>query len=339
VNTDLNIGAIDAGSHNEALKLTAEGVIKQKDGLTIDPDGRIISNKTLPASIGDLANNEHFVVDPAYTSTMNDIRLTSRGGVRLSDILPNYILKDQSNRICNMTTASAGPTPCGATISMPANTCPTGYNRALVVIPMVVNADTNTVDDEATYPAGILHWDDHRHTISKEDIANALTINGTDIEANNPGETISTNSTSPTANPFTVTVAWDSGNNRWQISGRYTTAVNSDITLLYQTYCVFEPSIYTTEATCEMAGFTWSAGSCTATANDTRLERTQPDCLKAGLTWDNNRCQAIYVSSNTITNYSGNISGSNPPETWDDSKKARACKLAGYTWSGNTCSN
>ena len=34
-----------------------------------------------------------YKVDPAYMSVMNDIRLTSRGGAKLSDILPNYISK------------------------------------------------------------------------------------------------------------------------------------------------------------------------------------------------------------------------------------------------------
>ena len=35
----------------------------------------------------------YYQVDPAYVSIMNDIRLTSRGGARLSQILPNYISK------------------------------------------------------------------------------------------------------------------------------------------------------------------------------------------------------------------------------------------------------
>ena len=35
----------------------------------------------------------NFRVDPAFVSVMNDIRLTSRGGAKLSHALPNYILK------------------------------------------------------------------------------------------------------------------------------------------------------------------------------------------------------------------------------------------------------
>ena len=36
---------------------------------------------------------DYYQVNPAYTSVMNDIKLSSRGGARLSDILPDYINK------------------------------------------------------------------------------------------------------------------------------------------------------------------------------------------------------------------------------------------------------
>jgi hypothetical protein len=38
-----------------------------------------------------------YMVNPAYTSVMHDIKLTTRGGARLSDILPDYILKGVYN--------------------------------------------------------------------------------------------------------------------------------------------------------------------------------------------------------------------------------------------------
>ena len=40
---------------------------------------------------------DEFMVNPAYTSVMHDIKLTSRGGGRLSDILPDYVLKGVYN--------------------------------------------------------------------------------------------------------------------------------------------------------------------------------------------------------------------------------------------------
>lgn len=40
---------------------------------------------------------DQYMVNPAYTSVMHDIKLTTRGGARLSDILPDYILKGVYN--------------------------------------------------------------------------------------------------------------------------------------------------------------------------------------------------------------------------------------------------
>jgi hypothetical protein len=45
--------------------------------------------------IGENANTRYdtYMVNPAYTSVMHDIKLTTRGGARLSDILPDFITK------------------------------------------------------------------------------------------------------------------------------------------------------------------------------------------------------------------------------------------------------
>ena len=52
---------------------------------------------------------DRFRVDPAFISVMNDIKVTSRGGARLSEALPNYILKG----IYEMTNSyGSGPWPC-----------------------------------------------------------------------------------------------------------------------------------------------------------------------------------------------------------------------------------
>lgn len=52
-----------------------------------------------------------FRVDPAFISVMNDIKLTSRGGARLSETLPNYIAKGIYVLSNSYTT---GPWPCGS---------------------------------------------------------------------------------------------------------------------------------------------------------------------------------------------------------------------------------
>lgn len=52
---------------------------------------------------------DHFRIDPSFISVMNDIKITSRGGARISESLPNYILKgiyELSNSY------GSGPWPC-----------------------------------------------------------------------------------------------------------------------------------------------------------------------------------------------------------------------------------
>ena len=59
----------------------------------------------------DLKFYDKFRVDPAFVSVMNDIKITSRGGARLSEALPNYILKgiyELSNSY------GSGPWPCSS---------------------------------------------------------------------------------------------------------------------------------------------------------------------------------------------------------------------------------
>ena len=59
--------------------------------------------------LDDRSKYNKFRVDPAFISVMNDIKVTSRGGARLSEALPNYILKG----IYEMTNSyGAGGWPC-----------------------------------------------------------------------------------------------------------------------------------------------------------------------------------------------------------------------------------
>ncbi len=58
---------------------------------------RFVSNKALDAGALKTANSvneyKNYQINPAYTSVMHDIKLTTRGGARLSDILPDFINK------------------------------------------------------------------------------------------------------------------------------------------------------------------------------------------------------------------------------------------------------
>lgn len=113
---------------------------------------------------------DHYQVNPAYTSVMHDIKLTTRGGARLSDILPDFINKgiyivdntykfgkvssswsdvypkghalEGHHRSFNPTTAQ--PEDCGSEHScevspwagfVPAPQCPPGYMKVITLTP------------------------------------------------------------------------------------------------------------------------------------------------------------------------------------------------------------
>lgn len=129
-----------------------------KDKLTIDATGRIIANKDVTVNVPvdgstTATKKSNYGLDPANTSVLNDVRLTSRGGARLSDILPNYITKDmyllsngQSNKniMTNATNSTFGSCSQGtynssnsySSCTVPMPTCPAGYKKALILQPM-----------------------------------------------------------------------------------------------------------------------------------------------------------------------------------------------------------
>lgn len=107
-------------------------IIARGEGSSDAADGETltITNEKIQSSIkaankaGELAEKDaYYKVDPAYTSVMKDIILDSRGGARLSEILPNYISKGfySINETNNK-------------VSKP--TCPAGYAPAVIVTPI-----------------------------------------------------------------------------------------------------------------------------------------------------------------------------------------------------------
>lgn len=114
------------------------------------------------------AEYDRYMVNPAYTSVMHDIKLTTRGGARLSDILPDFINKgiyvvnnsyrDTGINLSGITVSLSGGqlTPTGGgtfddnasgTLSgaaqwgspfmgvVPAPQCPPGYARVITITP------------------------------------------------------------------------------------------------------------------------------------------------------------------------------------------------------------
>ena len=88
-----------------------------------------------------MSHNINYVLDPQYTSVMNDIKIMSRGGAKLSEILPNYILKSQKTKEC---TLSSTQTNCEDTFSV---SCPTGYKAAFVAIPTYFGTNLILLDN------------------------------------------------------------------------------------------------------------------------------------------------------------------------------------------------
>ncbi len=97
-----------------------------------------------------------YQVNPAYTSVMHDIKLTTRGGARLSDILPDFINKgiyvvdntykeDPANLDWENFTKDHNHTSCGTDLTctttpwlgfIPAPQCPPGYAKVITINPI-----------------------------------------------------------------------------------------------------------------------------------------------------------------------------------------------------------
>lgn len=86
--------------------------------------GQIISNQQAILADGE---KRSYKLDLANVSLLNDVRLTSRGGAKLSEILPNYIAKNMHS--LSFTEGNPGE----KTVEKP--DCPKGYSRAIVVTP------------------------------------------------------------------------------------------------------------------------------------------------------------------------------------------------------------
>ena len=91
---------------------------------------------------------DQYMVNPAYTSVMHDIKLTTRGGARLSDALPDFVLKGVYNLINNCQEGDHNG-PCTGTDmgrwaspyigKIPYASCPPGYRNMATVVPISFN--------------------------------------------------------------------------------------------------------------------------------------------------------------------------------------------------------
>ena len=116
--TTTNSSNIPVYIRKGAIELTA-GDLTADEGGTRDYNNYVkgeyfVSTKQLENDA--LINGEtetHYQVNPGYTSVMHDIKLTTRGGARLSDILPDFINK--GIYVVDNTYPAKGVTSCGGT--------------------------------------------------------------------------------------------------------------------------------------------------------------------------------------------------------------------------------
>lgn len=117
---------------------------------------RFVSNKALDAGALKTANSvneyKNYQINPAYTSVMHDIKLTTRGGARLSDILPDFINKgiyvvdntykegpnwegdtDPSSKFTAATQHTDWTSPWLGLVPSPI--CPPGYAKVVTITP------------------------------------------------------------------------------------------------------------------------------------------------------------------------------------------------------------
>lgn len=272
VNTsvDLNVGKTSGGANNvPAMRLSKDGVI--------------LFSKT----VKDPQDNKEksYLLDPAYTSILNDIKLISRGGASLSDILPNYILKSVEEKNLNVTA-----TP----ITMP--TCPENYQKAVVLIPHL-NVKTKTIALN-TASQSVITGVSHPAEGEVETSSTNLTYATGDINENprNGGFTVAVGV--PTIKVWTCTgsncCANNDHNNYFtEDDNNKVFCVKSDIetNVIAQTYCVFQgASTFKSQDACEAAGYAWNAGGCEGekqpikrpTAADWTAAKTESECYALG---------------------------------------------------------
>ncbi len=157
------------------LETNPAAVTSEQDGTTYSNQGyvkadRFVANHTLddkalakPRDFGGFDQGSAgaynaYQVNPAYTSVMHDIKLTTRGGARLSDILPDFINKGiyivdntyKESAVSSWNTSGFNPKPatayddCEADAAcvaspwmgfVPTPTCPPGYMKVITLTP------------------------------------------------------------------------------------------------------------------------------------------------------------------------------------------------------------
>jgi len=209
---------------------------------TDDTAGRIVVNKTAyKKQVGSSTLNSMYKLDPAYTSVINDARIMSRGGAKLSEILPNYILKHVDQYSFKKDDPSYD-------IAKP--DCPAGYRPAISVQPTLWDNTKGTPD----HTGSSVH---SGHPDSIENIPEGVCV---EITGNTGGG----------KNSFDISPA---GTDKWKVYAGYSKDGNSCtsytwpdhiyIQALIHTYCVFRGTAPTAENKGSYLDCKLSTAACT----------------------------------------------------------------------------
>ena len=141
---------------------------------------------------------DQYMVNPAYTSVMHDIKLTTRGNARLSDILPDYVLKGVYNvsndhpegkRSDGERVDGTGAWADPYLGKIPYPMCPPGYKKLATVVPISfqIGRTGRAVKSEARggmNPSGKWMIDPQQMQIDtlKTAISNGMDIEYTDLQ-------------------------------------------------------------------------------------------------------------------------------------------------------------
>jgi len=232
---------IDTGSGTK--KSVRVPTLRLKNGMM--ETGKEVSYLTSNAGDPDNTEKKNYNVDPAYTSVMNDIRLISRGGAKLSDILPDYIAKTIDSKTIPDESVTPPSSPLAWQVSKPV--CPGGYVRAIMVTPVswsqyVTNAElkVHVLGQTETGGSGTAA---HPHDINfTVDVSKNNSATGNNHVINVTGTSPNTSSLKLVQKePLSISI--EDKTTYWDVAIKYGSENPTDddkVSALAQTYCVYD---------------------------------------------------------------------------------------------------
>ncbi len=261
--------AIELRDNSTSLGKSGTIVVRASDG-TAFSDG-----KELVIEEGQIKEGDDGYFDAAFTSRLDDIRLVSRGNAKLSEILPNYILKGVHPLDTGTVSAKSKDI---TTVTKP--TCEPGYAPAVIITP--------TKWDQKSNDEGGLNF--------------AVEIDGrpadfSDVDTLYPRDV--------TTNYWKITFGYKTAN---QGRGEFTAPTNGSWRAYAQaqTFCVYKPK----ETPCPPEGEPNKVVWCASTSSCVECMDSQ-DCIsrtdgKRQCNMSSHVCERLICKTNADCTYDAN---------------------------------